>query len=108
MLLDRPKVVLVVSLITVKPEPNGRLEVTGTTSVAVVDCKPLADEFCGAVDVAKEGESVAVRAESTELKAGVLARDAFAEGLLLAVTDGLLLKGKEDGEAAAASEVELP
>lgn len=63
---------LVVSLITVKPEPKARLEVIGTTSVAVVDSNPLIDEFPGAVEVANEEEPVAARVKSTELEAGAL------------------------------------
>ncbi|KAI7098501.1 hypothetical protein KC324_g21232, partial [Hortaea werneckii] len=107
LLLDNPKVVPVVSLITVKPEPNGRLGVSGTTSVAVVDSNPLVDKFPGAVEVANEEELVAARVETTELEAGALGNDVFADGLLLAVTDGMLFTSKEVGEAAAASEVEL-
>lgn len=99
---------LVVSLITVKPEPKGRLEVTGTTSVAVVDSNPPIDEFPGAVEVANEEEPVAGRAVSTEFEAGTLGKDVFADRLLLAATDGMLLTSVEVGEAAAASEVELP
>lgn len=108
MLLDNPKVVLVVSLTTVKSEREGRLEGIGTTSVVFGDSNVLIDEFPGAVEVANEEELVAARVEITELEAGALGNDVFADRLLLAVTDGMLLTSKEVGVAAAASEVELP
>lgn len=88
---------LVVSLTTVTPDPEERVEVTGTTKAAVVEFPTVADVGT-AVDVMFVGK------EASELAVTPLVIDELAGTTLLDIFRGLDTGGDESGMPVAAAD----